>query len=909
MPQIHAPMPQIKVNNQLNKQLSIYDSFAAKNDSGKTQDAAYYGNLTLLGTVPANGSTTLTLKHEYFATLIAFDGNNAPLARYQWNMMDSVTPPPFSLSKTDVAIIQLSKTFVLDVMNQPDGELAKNFKAVKKLPGPVDSFFKSNPTYSQCTFVSFMLALTFEAQTPASKPQPPEKKVYSLKKLSDGLSNSPYPPELPDIDVFSFSCQYVNQEIKLDGQVNLAGLTFKNDAVASHILSLFPVKTVDIRIWFDTQVGLNLFGTQLQFIANNFNIPVGDGKTITIQSPSVSLDITPLFKFVVFTARAYIPFSLFGYQFKANISMTIDNVEAEIGAVIDVAHASLPSPSIMQGIHFDEFGVGMGIIFEPPGYALGVQGKFHIGSGSGVVELDDDTFAIICELEDDIPNPVYLSYYVPKLDINTLIDLYTNANVHIDLPIEFKDLSFLWCENLMEPYVLPDGTLCNNGYGFSAYMNLFGLEFYSNVQISMNGIEGSAQLSPIDLFGGLLKIEGHSKDVIVKEDANGTIIKNNQIPTTQAAKQAIANAKSVTLIKGGGAEMSVSTSSQPYLSISSKMSLLDVIKQDISATVDNSGIQFELDFGCIIQTKMNCVLQDYHNFTGSFSYGPDFYVPLSLVGISLGDIHIDITISATLRLSVNESDICFSVGGGFDLEGLTLNFGPYGLDINISDLSDVLSKIEQYIIQEAETIFKDILADAKKWAEWVITGIVSIYENVMNGLKNAYKLAYKDAAQVLHDVGYVAYEVVKGLYEVYGLACRDTTQALHDVGYAAVDFAYLLYHLYGLAYQDLAQVLHDVGYAADDVAHVLSDVSEDLGYAADDVARALSDVYEFSHRDVPQILHDVGYAADDVAHVLRDVYFMAYQYVAQVLYDVGYAVDDVAHGRTHGTLCRAWSRE
>ena len=63
-------MPQVLVHNQMSQATTVFDSIAPKNpdsnsnaDSGSSGKTNYYGTLTSLGTIPANGSQSITLKH------------------------------------------------------------------------------------------------------------------------------------------------------------------------------------------------------------------------------------------------------------------------------------------------------------------------------------------------------------------------------------------------------------------------------------------------------------------------------------------------------------------------------------------------------------------------------------------------------------------------------------------------------------------------------------------------------------------------------------------------------------------------------------------------------------------------------------------------------------------------------
>ena len=46
------------------------------------------------------------------------------------------------------------------------------------------------------------------------------------------------------------------------------------------------------------------------------------------------------------------------------MSMINDNIEANFGPVIKGDSTLLPAPPMMQGVHLDEFGVGIGIVFR-----------------------------------------------------------------------------------------------------------------------------------------------------------------------------------------------------------------------------------------------------------------------------------------------------------------------------------------------------------------------------------------------------------------------------------------------------------------------------------------------------------------------------------------------------------------
>lgn len=845
-------MPNIQITNNLPFDLSIYDSYSG-DDSQSSPDTAYYGNLTLMGTVAAGSTATQALQHPYADALIAFDGGNVPVARYAWSMLVAETPDPFVLAQSDVTAIQQSQAFVKYVVQNPDSDLARGFTAARdKGPDAVGAFFKASGDYGLCTYSSYMLALTYLAQTPQSVALPPTEKVYSLSQLVEGIGGASYPAGLPDILVSNFSCQFKNGYLVFGATVDLKDLPFESDQIAGNILSLFPVTQVDVLIEFCVQVGMNVLGTDISFISNDFHIPVGGGSSITIAKPTVKIDITPLFKFVVFTASAQIPFDVFGQKFNAGISMVIDNAEAEIGAVVDGLTGPLVTPPVMKGVHLDEFGVGMALFFQPPGYALGLQGKFHIGDGDQLVALDDDTFALVCELEGDVPNPVYLSFYVPRLDISTLVAVFTDVQPGIDFPVDFEELSFVWNENPMEPVALPDGTLSQGGYGFTGFMNLFGLKLYANLVLNLNEVKGQAVMAPFDL-AGMLKLEGDAAAVTARVDASGNLIRNNQIPRTQAEKDAIDNAPTQTLIPAGGAELAIDSGSSPWLSASAKVSFLELVREEIEASIDKNGISFELDYGGVLSSSVQCTLQTAGSFSGSFSFGPDFSVPLpSLLGFSLGTIHVTDTINASLALGVSSGNADLSCSGGFDFQGLSCSFGPCSLAVDTSSMSQLLGGIEQAIVADASQVFAAVIGDAEKWASWVKNGIVAGVGDVVSGLSTAYQKTYQEAADILHAVGYDANFIAQGLASVYNVGSEAVAAVLSGYGYAI---------------GGVATALQYAGYGASDVASAF----EQLQYPAQDVAGALSSAFGLGPADINTMMQGVGYGVDAIQGAFNSI--------------------------------------
>lgn len=847
--------PDISVHNTLAEAVTVYDAF--NDNSGDTSLANYFGTLTSVGAVAVGATSAIAPIHGPISTYIVYDSKNNPVKRV---FTLGTAPQSFEVAQSDLDVITATRKFVGLLQSKPDDPLSQQFNTLIKggsaSAQAVNAFFANSADYKSCTYVSYMLVVVALARTPATRQSPPAQQTYSLSTLLRFMGID-WPSGLPDIVVSKFYCTDANGSIQLGGQLNVKDVTF-NDGVIDHVLSILPSETVRFSVSVDTQPGLAVGATQLRCVFDTLSIPVGGGDSISFQKPTVSLSITPLFKFVVFEIKATIPFSLFGGPpFNATAAMTIDNVEAEIGVTLDGDGRTLATPPGVKGLHFDQFGVGMGLFFEPPGFALGVQGQFHIGDGQQVVQLDDDTFAVVCEFEAEtaeVPVPVFLSFYVPRMDLDTVITLFTNQSASLGVPVYFSEMSFHWAQNPMEPVTLPDGTLAPMGYGFSAGLNLFGFGFYADMELDLSGVQGTAQLAPFSL-GPVLSLTGDGTGVTVKVDANGNPIRNNTIPQTAAAKKAIEQATTRQLVQPGGPQLRVSTASSPFFTVDAKLAFLG-LHDDIAASIDAGGISFALDFGSLVSTKMTCVLKDYHNFSGTFSYGPDYDIPLPAIGgVNLGTIRLKAQINVTLGLTTSAADVVFTAGGGFTFQGMNYQIGPFGLDVSIASLGDVLTEIEKWLLDNAGTVFAGLVGNVGAWARAIYSGAIAPAEAgagyVLGAMKNSFGQTVSAVGGLLQGSHYALDDVASSVRntfaadagqvaDVLNTAYQATTDqaaaALQAAGYTTDQIAGGLSAAYGAGSQAIASALLSIGDSAEDAARVLN---SEFGLAPDAVSTAL----------------------------------------------------------------------
>jgi hypothetical protein len=826
------PFPTVTIHNELDVPVVLYDAFQSDPHAPSNAETLL-GTLTRLATVKASSSEAITPIHGPISAYLAYDSNGGPIAR-EFTM--GTGPVTRTIDQKDTDRIAATGRFV-DLINA-DPRVAKSFQALlngERAALAVTAFFQHDAPaeYKDCTFVSYLMVVAARARKPGAEPV--ESATYSLSQLCNSLGGR-WPSVFPDITVRNFTCHNENDSFVLSGDVAVRDLPFVPEAT-SFIRSILP-DSVRATLQFHYGLDLGVLGTRIMFSLPSISLVDG----VRLDNPTITLDISPLFEFAVFTAKATIPFSLFGKTFKANVSMVIDNAEAEIGVVLDGDHGSLLAPPVMKGVHFDEFGVGMGFFFEPPSYVLGVEGKFHIGDGSGssIVQLDDDAFALVCRMDGDVPDPQYIAFNVPKLELGDLITIFTNTSVDLGVPITASDLSFHWSENPLEPVALPDGSLSDGGYGFSGNLDFFGLSFYADMQMDLNGVRGRAAMAPLSL--GPLTMTGDGLGVSIKVDANGNPIRNNQIATTKQMRDAIAKATTTQLVAPGGPYLAIDTGGSPYLTLSAGVKLFDVFSESIKASVASDGIRFELDCGAVLSGTMKCTLHDFHNLQCDFTFGIDKSISLpSVGGFGMGSIPLRAQCNATLEVDASGGDVVVSVKAGFDFEGVSMSIGPFKLDSDTAGISGLVSRITEEAVDYAAGHAGDLLGlnNLGQWAQWVGNGMIQGVESVVKVLSGL-GMPIDNVANLLGSCGFPADRALKEL--------------MNEFSPAASQLASYLQNSFRLPAAPAAALLRDAR------------------FLAGDIGSALSSVYGCGPDAVHDILQGAGFSAGEIGPVLTTIW-------------------------------------
>ncbi|KAK1539096.1 uncharacterized protein CCOS01_00410 [Colletotrichum costaricense] len=830
--------PIISFSNSLNFSVTVYDSF-----SEATQDGTnYIGTLTSIAIVPANTTVSVRLKRPASVLIVSNATSNAPLARLTY--LSGISTGPYGVGQANVNAMTQTMDFITFINNNQNDPLTVAFRDLwkdssKPQVKPVNDFFTQHPIYASCTFATYMMGIAYTAEQPEAKSKPSTQALYSLKTLVQLLGGT-WPVSLPDIVVTSFTCNTTNNDVlAIRAGIDLKKLPAQSDDALQFFGSLFTVQQLQMALTINYAFKSGNVGTHLSISLDAMHVPFGGSAVLAINKPTATIDINPLFKFVIFEVTGNVPFNIFGKQFEADVSMVIDNTEANFSVVIEGDHSSLPAPPTMKGVHFDTFGVGIGVIFEPPSAAIGLSGQLHIGdSGSGpLTVLDDDNFVVVCQMIEDVPTPLYVSFYVSQMSLEDVFTIFTNSQCPVDVPVLFTDLSFQWSANPMEPVVLPDGSLSNMDYGFSAVASIFDIKFYGDVEIDLTkGLTASIQMAPLKL-GSIFSIIGNGTGFSVKVDTSGNPIKNNQLVTTAAQKKAIEDATTKNLVQSGGAVLELQTSASPFLHLNGTVSLFESGSVNLDADITASGITFDVDFGGLLTSKMSCTLSDSQNLSAAFEYGINDTISLpSLSGVGLGSLHLQATADANFALSTSSSDIILQVWGSFDFEGATCSFGKFTVDVHIQSISDLLSSILNNIEQNAGQVFNSLLSSAVAWAGKVEQDIITGIESVADVLQKAFNQDAGEVTSTMKEAGFGAGEIAGGLHSAFGMAPLDIAQLLQQNGFVGGLAASALQSVVGNDAAPIVSALKDVyGWVPNQIIDALGHI----GFNTNDISRAL----------------------------------------------------------------------
>ncbi len=540
------------------------------------------------------------------------------------------------------------------------------------------------------------------------------------------------------------------------------------------------------------------------------------------------------------------------------IGATIVSVNALTFALdVEAPRGVLLAPMGFQGVNLNEIGIAMSTQFEPPSFALALEGQFAFTGQPP----SSNAFAFAFASVGEEVHPQLLSCTFAELDLPIVFNACMGAT--ITLPsvlssVQFTDVLVYWCAI---PSTLPDGTVSTPGYGFNGNMDFFGWHAFASLMITFSsGIAGKAELDPIMLGKNVLSITGKAKH--------------------------------------GGPLVAMSTLASPYFVVSLDVSVLGLGGVDIEGQIADDGMHFSLDAHArtFLDAEVACVLSDPTHF--SFSCGFRVALDLSLgplalpeTPISLGYIHVAGGFVGSLTVQLDGDTFSATIEGGIAWLDQVWSIAAIHVSGAPADVSDFVSILLSSIQEQANQIFSALIDDAEQWAKYVLDGIITGVNDIAAGLKDAYHETDVQATRILKDIGQDATAAAAALQRVYNDSLDAAAQALASVNYDADVAGNALKSAYGASADQIASALKSANYTTEQVAGALksaygltsdqvASTLKGAGYTADQVASALASVYSLSADQVASALSKAGYTADQIASVLKNTFHWSASQVA-----------------------------
>ncbi|MEM9735677.1 MAG: hypothetical protein AAF908_03610 [Pseudomonadota bacterium] len=301
-----------------------------------------------------------------------------------------------------------------------------------------------------------------------------------------------------------------------------------------------------------------------------------------------------------------------------SVILTVQETGADADFKVTFQNMRFPPP--YMGVHPDTYGLSLGLQFTPPGLDIGILGSYYIGDDK---TPQPDEFALIFEMVEEVPDILFLSFYANEISLPQAVTMVSNQALPGALDvlgdIKVSDLSFYWCESIV---TLPDATQAQPLLGFSGAIELASFSAQMALELKPAGGQGaseisfSAQMAPINLRD-ILHVAGDGRAVtkkIVTDGEKPRPVKNNTVTPWKSQGHTTLE----TLVPAGGPVAEFDLMNAPFVHLSAEISLFDLVKEKIQATVSVSGLSFSLDYSAlrnVEDVKLACTL-DSAGFDG-----------------------------------------------------------------------------------------------------------------------------------------------------------------------------------------------------------------------------------------------------------------------------------------------------
>lgn len=417
-------------------------------------------------------------------------------------------------------------------------------------------------------------------------------------------------------------------------------------------------------------------------------------------------------------------------------------------------------PLGLEGITIKNFWGEVGVTVAGE-LMLGFGGDVSIGS-TNPVELE---LALVGGIEVEVP---VLNAFIFKL----IEQDKSKAIFLTDLIKEFTTLDLGWIPVLnsigfrhFQLYIVLDpagwrnpatGTQYQMGFYASGDILFYGFEAVFDIAIYFStGIKASGYINkPLSLANGLFKLS----------DASGEKGPYGLIDTTF-----------LTSPQPG----------KPYLTLSGSVTLLG-FTNTLYAYISSNEFTFETSTNLlnVFKTNMVCRLGNTNgsfNFYGSIGGSIDlsFHTsPLVVDDITIiPAIDLDMKLDMSVTVTINPG-FTFEVQGSFAFGSLTLTVD---LQLEIKSWSDLKQALIDYFIKYPAQLFRDLVADVKKWIAALKQGLFALVYDVAKILYEVFNVVASLAVELLKFIGWGITAIIDALVAIWGMALAAAERLVGDI--------------------------------------------------------------------------------------------------------------------------------
>lgn len=623
----------------------------------------------------------------------------------------------------------------------------------------------------------------------------------------------------------------------------------------------------------------------------------GSGDTkIVLSNVYVQFQLDPLG--VLVSGSVLVPLDAVTVEASGALVVTEEEMQAifDVKAEADGQPAALPFPFGLLGVRLDELAVAVGMIFEPPGVDMGLEGRFNIiGSPVG-----SDEFALVLELEEEIPNPLYLSTYIASLSVSELITAATGQVVS-DIPeviqqVRAQDLLVYWSE--APGIVLPDRTVTRAGFGFNGIITVGSFNAHARLEVSSaSGVSGDAEMSPID-WHGVLAVKGNGTGVKVHQQKINGQWQTVRKPQGRLADTPPLETREYEIVPSGGATLAFNTRRSPYIDVSVQVSLFNLANVDVEVLVSNQGFTFNLDgnIGSAVTVQFDCSLAK-DGFSAHAEFDLDIagdIGPLVILGVNLGTISLDVSLAAVTDVAVDSSGFTFEVAGKFWFDDHHLDLPQLTIHEDFRSLEELPGKVLKQIDDFAEQIFEDVfneakqlLEDAEAEAKRITDAIGAEHAQIVDDAQEEADRIAREAQQVYEQVATAAADAEGAAQELE----RQATKILQDAAAEVQAIGEAVEHEVERIEAEARRFLEDAAAEVDEIERV---VAQEVLQLESQARQLLDDAAAEAQRIEEAVAHEVNAVIGDARTIAESIVRDAGALAEAMEHEAQKILDDIA---------------